>query len=131
MRAAFPACALYKRNEGTMFTAIVFLAATVAPAPPPPPGTFDKCYRDASVKTAVKAVLPKSLRAKYPNGASVKLAVQVDATGQAVSTNTYGTYDPELVSAAVAAAQKSTYVPAMYGCKPIENTILVTEEIAP
>lgn len=113
-----------------MLLAIVFLAAaTAAPAPPPPPGTFDKCYRSASVKTAAKAVLPKSLRAKYPNGARVQLAVQVDGTGQAVSANTYGTYDdPELVAAAQAAAQKSTYIPAMYGCKPIENTILVTEE---
>lgn len=113
-----------------MFISIVFLAAaTAAPAPPPPPGTFDKCYRDASVKTAAKAVLPKNLRAKYPNGARVQLAVQVDGTGQFVSANTYGTYDDsELVSAAVSAAQKSTYVPALYGCKPIENTILVNEE---
>jgi TonB family protein len=86
--------------------------------------TADACNHVAQAQSAPAAVLPASLRTKYPDGVVVRVLVQVDENGKVANAGMWGgPTDPKLASAARAAAMRTTFTPAAVNCKPIPERL--------
>lgn len=91
--------------------------------------TADACNHPAQAQIVPAAVLPANLRTKYPNGIAVKVLVQVDQYGKVTDAGLWGgPTDPQLASAARAAAMRATFSPSVVNCKPVPDRLFAQVE---
>jgi TonB family protein len=110
-----------------MYAAIVLAAATGSPQ-----ASIDPCNRVAQAETVTSPPIPAALKKKYPDGASVRLIVDVDENGKVTNAGVWGTPpDPALATAAQAAAKKFMFTPTTVNCTPIADRLLTTVTFSP
>jgi hypothetical protein len=84
--------------------------------------TADPCNHVAQAQSAPAAVLPASLRTKYPGGVGVRVLVEVDENGKVANAGMWGgPADPQLAAAAKSAAMRSVFAPTVVNCKAIAD----------
>lgn len=103
-----------------MLTAVFLLAVATGS----PQAAVDPCNHLAQPKSQTPAALPAALRTKYPQGATVRMLLEVDSYGVVTGAGMWGSgakSDPQLAEVAATAAMHMQFSPTTVNCKPIAD----------